>query len=505
MSLHRAAVELGQSLNGIHRRRATDVAETSLGLAYTEMAFHHRCFEELAAMQPMMDALTDQLKETKARFVREPPIAAERVLLPSLDLYHPQSPRMSAVRKGNVQKEGYLFCKTSGWRETWVKQWWSLSGSTLTYTSEKKDKAFVDLRICMVRELRGDARSNCFELVNPSETFKLQALNEGDLRHWIDAIQTAISKAITSGGPPPASGNVDMDDGDGGGDGDAARAVPAAEERPPERVRRVREKAGNEVCADCGSTSDVTWAATNLGVVLCIDCGGLHRSLGSHISKVKSLTLDRWSPDGESIFLELGNAAVNELLEHHMASFNVAKPTAGSAAAEKDDFCRQKYVARRFLKLVDSSTTSCNVSFFFCSFSFQVPLRLVMNTKHPRNDVQNYKSLLIHSVEIGDAQSTLWALFNGADPNAATDAGGAPALHVAVAHRRLAIAELLLQWGASIDAVDPQTRRTALHAAVEAGADRAVSFLVRKGADHTIKDGRGGHARGADAEARERE
>lgn len=35
------------------------------------------------------------------------------------------------------------------------------------------------------------------------------------------------------------------------------------------------------------------WTSINLGVLVCIQCSGIHRSLGVHISKVRSLTLDK--------------------------------------------------------------------------------------------------------------------------------------------------------------------------------------------------------------------
>lgn len=68
----------------------------------------------------------------------------------------------------------------------------------------------------------------------------------------------------------------------------------------------LREEA-NRHCADCGQKGARTgtpltrvgtrWASWNLGVFLCIRCGGLHRKLGTHISKVKSVNLDKWTEE----------------------------------------------------------------------------------------------------------------------------------------------------------------------------------------------------------------
>lgn len=53
---------------------------------------------------------------------------------------------------------------------------------------------------------------------------------------------------------------------------------------------------GNSQCADCG-TPDPDWASLSLGVLMCIECSGIHRSLGVHKSKVRSLRLDYWEPE----------------------------------------------------------------------------------------------------------------------------------------------------------------------------------------------------------------
>jgi stromal membrane-associated protein len=45
---------------------------------------------------------------------------------------------------------------------------------------------------------------------------------------------------------------------------------------------------GNQFCADCGARlpAGSAWAVINMGLLICIDCSGVHRSLGTHVSKV---------------------------------------------------------------------------------------------------------------------------------------------------------------------------------------------------------------------------
>lgn len=53
------------------------------------------------------------------------------------------------------------------------------------------------------------------------------------------------------------------------------------------------------------------WASWNIGIFLCMRCAGVHRSLGTHISKIKSLTLDKWTDEQIDCILSLGNSIVN--------------------------------------------------------------------------------------------------------------------------------------------------------------------------------------------------
>lgn len=54
-------------------------------------------------------------------------------------------------------------------------------------------------------------------------------------------------------------------------------------------------QAKGAVCADCGAEQP-EWASINLCVPLCLECAGCHRSMGTHVSRVRSLLLDSWEP-----------------------------------------------------------------------------------------------------------------------------------------------------------------------------------------------------------------
>ncbi|EOD49293.1 putative gtpase activating protein for arf protein [Neofusicoccum parvum UCRNP2] len=74
----------------------------------------------------------------------------------------------------------------------------------------------------------------------------------------------------------------------------------------------IKSVPGNDRCADC-SARNPGWASWSLGIFLCMRCATLHRKLGTHISKVKSLSMDSWSNDQVDNMKRVGNVASNRI------------------------------------------------------------------------------------------------------------------------------------------------------------------------------------------------
>ncbi|XP_040569341.1 centaurin-gamma-1A isoform X1 [Lepeophtheirus salmonis] len=106
------------------------------------------------------------------------------------------------------------------------------------------------------------------------------------------------------------------------------------------------EISGNHKCVDCDSSSPL-WASINLGVLMCIECSGVHRKLGSHISRVRSLDLDEWPPGHLAVMLSTGNALANSNWEGNFRGWR--KPEPNSSQEEKEQFIMAKYSRKEFL------------------------------------------------------------------------------------------------------------------------------------------------------------
>ncbi|XP_031687403.1 stromal membrane-associated protein 1 [Oncorhynchus kisutch] len=99
----------------------------------------------------------------------------------------------------------------------------------------------------------------------------------------------------------------------------------------------------NKYCADCEAKGP-RWASWNLGVFICIRCAGIHRNLGVHISRVKSVNLDQWTAAQIQSIVDMGNSKSRQLYEANLPD-NYRRPQTDQAV---EFFIRDKYEKKKY-------------------------------------------------------------------------------------------------------------------------------------------------------------
>ncbi|XP_013919472.1 PREDICTED: arf-GAP with coiled-coil, ANK repeat and PH domain-containing protein 1-like [Thamnophis sirtalis] len=181
-----------------------------------------------------------------------------------------------------------------------------------------------------------------------SRTCLLQADSERHLQAWMCSVQNSIASAYNEDRPEPAGQFLER----------SASMTASTLQSPSSRklrggvdkqvVDQVQRLEGNAQCCDCREAAP-EWASINLGITLCIECSGIHRSLGVHFSKVRSLTLDAWEPELVKLMTVLGNRVINQIYEARVEEMNMKRPQPGSSRTEKEAWIRAKYVERKFI------------------------------------------------------------------------------------------------------------------------------------------------------------
>ena len=126
------------------------------------------------------------------------------------------------------------------------------------------------------------------------------------------------------------------------------RAPPpsAAQERAAQNQQTIKtllKLDANKSCADCKRNKHPRWASWNLGVFVCIRCSGIHRGMGTHISRVKSVDLDAWTDEQLQSVLRWGNSRANKYWEAKLAPGHVP------SEAKIENFIRTKYESKRWV------------------------------------------------------------------------------------------------------------------------------------------------------------
>ncbi|XP_042320700.1 arf-GAP with Rho-GAP domain, ANK repeat and PH domain-containing protein 3 isoform X2 [Sceloporus undulatus] len=177
------------------------------------------------------------------------------------------------------------------------------------YKSEQFFK--MGVAICLI-EMHGttirEAKGRSFELITPFKIFSFVAESEREKRDWMEVLQNSIAETLYD----------------------------------YEVAEKIWSNKANRFCADCHALSP-DWASINLCVVICKQCAGQHRSLGSSISKVQSLKLDTsiWSNEMVQLFIMLGNEQVNKFWEAQLPPSEALYPDANNE--QRRNFITSKY------------------------------------------------------------------------------------------------------------------------------------------------------------------
>eukprot|EP01104_Vermistella_antarctica_P017040 TRINITY_DN595_c0_g4_i1.p1 TRINITY_DN595_c0_g4~~TRINITY_DN595_c0_g4_i1.p1 ORF type:complete len:1318 (+),score=282.36 TRINITY_DN595_c0_g4_i1:226-4179(+) len=248
----------------------------------------------------------------------------------------------------NPERVGFLRKSGKNVLKEYKRRYCVLHQDFLYYYKTPQDPeplGIINLLLCTVKPV-ASRKGHFFEVVIPSRVYSFQASDSTEQFEWIGSIRSTSEKLYSD---LPESERFG---GDGAGEGtddttDEPNVVPGQKELSAE-LRAILDVDGNRACVDCGSP-DPLWASINLGLLMCIECSGIHRSLGVHLSQVRSIELDRWAPDTVEFMLAHGNAKINDIYEHaHDDISEMKKLTPESERVDREAFIRAKYDEKRW-------------------------------------------------------------------------------------------------------------------------------------------------------------
>ncbi|XP_049818196.1 arfGAP with SH3 domain, ANK repeat and PH domain-containing protein isoform X3 [Aethina tumida] len=372
--------------------------------------------------------------------------------------------QLQGDKNHGVTKTGHLLKKSEGkMRRVWQKRKCRVQADgylDICHADESKPPTRVNLLTCQIKIVPDDKRG--FDLISYNRTYHFQAEDEADQRAWMSvlinckdmALMKAFDDSSKTGGDKVNHSFIELQ-----------QAI----------IKYIQKIPGNDRCCDCNSQNDATWLSTNFGIIVCIECSGIHRDLGVHISRIQSLTLDNVGTSQLLLARFMTNNMFNEVMEAQLPHNEKLGPT--STMEERLNFIRVKYLEKRFvLRTCDS----------------EMEKMYELETAVNRGEISSLLQVFAENVDLSQTLPT--------------SKYGETALHRAILnevskrnlHETLHIVDFLIQ-NMSTSAIDKQTHpptstseipgsNTALHLCAMYDSVECMKLLLRSGADANIRN-----------------